>query len=293
MSSSSPTVFVTAAGGQLGRLTVTALLDRIAPDRVIAGLRNLDSEAAAQFRARGVAVRLADYDRPDTLAAAFEGIDRLLLISSNEIGQRVQQHGNAIEAARGAGIGMLAYTSVLRADRSSLAPAEEHRQTERILRESGLPHVLLRNGWYTENYTASIPSALTHQALIGSAGTGRIAAAARADYAEAAAVVLTDAGQGTAEIYELAGDEAFTLADFAAEIARASGRPIAYRDLPEAAYRDILLGAGLPAPLAALIAGSDAAAAEGALFDDGHALSRLIGRPTTPFAVSIEKALAG
>ncbi|MGY2052892.1 NAD(P)H-binding protein [Methylobacterium sp. JK268] len=292
MSTLSPgRLLVTGASGQLGTLVVDALLARVAPEGVVAGLRRPDGEAGARLRARGVEVREVDYDRPETLAPALAGIDRLLLISSSEIGRRVPQHRAVIAAAREAGVGFVAYTSVLRAPTSPLGLAEEHRQTERALTESGLPHAILRNGWYTENYAAAIPAALAHGVLLGAAGEGRIASAARIDYAEAAAAILT--AETPAGTYELAGDESYTLAAFAAEIARQSGRPVAYRDLPEAAFRTALLQAGLPEPVAALLADSDAAAARGALFDEGRVLGRLIGRPTTPASVTIAAALPG
>jgi NAD(P)H dehydrogenase (quinone) len=195
-----------------------------------------------------------------------------------------------IEAAKAAGVERLAYTSVLHADISALGLAEEHRQTEALILESGLAHSLLRNGWYTENYTASIQPALTHGAFIGSAGQGRISSAARADYAEAAAAALVaDSGERT--VHELAGDQSYSLAEFAAELSRQSGREIPYVDLPEAEFRGALIGAGLAEGLAALLADSDAAAAKGALQEDGQALSKLIGRRTTPFAESIARAL--
>ncbi|UMY18879.1 SDR family oxidoreductase [Methylobacterium organophilum] len=289
---SSPRLFVTGASGQLGRLVIDALLARVPAERIVAGLRDPAGAAAASFRDRGIAVRVADYARPDTLAAAFAGIDRLLLISSSEIGQRVAQHRNVVEAAKAAGVGFLAYTSVLRADTSPLGLAEEHRRSEALVTGSGLPHALLRNGWYTENYTASIPPALAHGVFLGSAGEGRIASAARIDYAEAAAAVLT-APEPQTRIYELAGDAAYTLAQFAETVAALSGKPVAYRDLPEAEFKAALLGAGLPDFVASLLADSDAAAAKGALDDDGHALSTLIGRPTTPFADTIAAALKG
>lgn len=283
-------LFVTGASGQLGRLVVAALLRRVPAAQIVAGVRDTEASAAQDLRAQGVAVRRADYARPETLAEAFAGIDRLLLISSSEVGQRVPQHRNVIEAAGRAGIGLIAYTSLLHADTSPLGLAEEHRATEAILAESGMQTVILRNGWYTENYTASLPQALAHGVMLGSAGEGRIASAARADYAEAAAAVLaTEAPVG--RIHELAGDEAYTLADFASEAARTSGRTIRYQDLPPAEYRAALLGAGLPDGVASLLADSDAGAARGALFDDAHALRTLIGRPTTPLAAVIADAL--
>lgn len=283
-------IAVTGATGQLGRLVIDALTSRVAAGDIVALVR--DPAKAADLAARGIAVRRADYDEPETLAAALAGIDRLLLISGNAIGHRLPQHRAVIEAAKAAGVPFIAYTSVLRADTSTLGVAVEHRATEELLAASGIPHALLRNGWYTENYTASVPVALQHGVVLGSAGEGRIASAARADYAEAAAAVLTAAELPAGRVYELAGDRAFTLAEFAAELSRQTGRAIPYNNLPEAEYRGILLHAGLPEGLADLIAQSDAAAAGGALFDDGRALGRLIGRPTTPLAASISAALA-
>jgi len=208
------------------------------------------------------------------------------------VGRRFPQHQAVIAAAGRSGIKLLAYTSVLHADGSPLGLAGEHRETEACLRASGLPFVLLRNGWYTENYTASIPAALHHGVLLGAAGAGRIASAARVDYAAAAAAVLLGADQA-GRTYELAGDTSYTLAEFAAELSRQTGKAIPYQDLPEAEYRGVLVGAGLPEGLAALLADSDAGAARGGLLDEGRQLSRLIGRPTTPLAEVVAAALAG
>lgn len=281
-------IVITAASGQLGRLVIEELLKKLPPAQIVAAVRN--PAKVMDLAARGVLVRRADYTQPDTLDAAFQGAEKLLLISSSEVGQRVAQHRNAIDAAKRAGIGLVAYTSILRADSSPLGLAAEHRETEALLKQSGLPHVLLRNGWYTENYTASIPPALQHGAFIGSAGEGRISSAARADYAAAAAAVLTGPEQA-GKVYELAGDEAYTLADLAAEITRQSGKTVIYRNLPEAEFKGALLGAGLPEGLAALLAESDSGAAKGGLFSDERQLSRLIGRPTTPLAAMVQAAL--
>ncbi|MFL9502830.1 SDR family oxidoreductase [Rhodopseudomonas palustris] len=280
---------VTGASGQLGRLVIDGLLKTVPASQI--GVLVRSDEAAAEFAARGLHVHNGDYGRPDSLKAAFTGVDRALLISSSEIGQRTAQHRNAIEAARQAGVKLLAYTSLLHADTSPLGLAEEHRQTEAALKASGVPHALLRNGWYSENYAASIPAALAHGALLGSADGGRIASAARADYAEAAVRVLTAAEPQAGRIYELAGDASYTLAEFAAELSKQSGKAVAYRDLSQADYEAALVGAGLPGPFAALLADSDAGAAKGALFDDSHTLSQLIGRPTTPIAATISEAL--
>ncbi len=287
---SNPRYAVTGASGQLGRLVVSALVARVGAAAVAAIVRD-PAKAAGLFPA-GVTIRSGDYDKPQELAAAFAGVERLLLISSNAVGMRIPQHRNAIAAAKQAGVSRIAYTSVLRADSSAMALAEDHRQTEVAIAESGLPHSLLRNGWYTENYTASIPPALAHGALIGSARDGRIASAARADYAEAAAVALIG-DQAPRVVHELAGDASYSLAEFAAELSRQTGKTVPYVDMPEADYRGALLGAGLPEGLASLLADSDAAAAKGALNDESRALSRLIGRPTTPFATTIAEALRG
>ena len=285
---SHPRYVVTGASGQLGRLVVSALAARIGAEQIAALVRSPDR--AAGLFPEGVIVRQGDYEAPETLGSALQGAERVLLISSNAIGARVAQHRRVVEAAKAAGVERIAYTSLLHADSSALGLAAEHRQTETLIAESGIAHSLLRNGWYTENYTASIAPALTHGAFIGSAGTGRISSAARADYAEAAAAALV-ADNGERIVHELAGDHSYSLAEFAAELSRQSGRDIPYVDLPEAEFRGALIGAGLPEGLAALLADSDAAAARGALHDDDRALSRLIGRPTTPFAESISQAL--
>lgn len=283
------TLLVTGASGQLGRLVVETLLARHPAAAIVAAVRNPAS--VADLEARGVQVREADYTRPETLKAAFRGVDRILLISSNEIGQRAAQHRAAIEAAAEAGVGLLAYTSLLHADASPLGLADEHRETEALIKASGLPAVILRNGWYTENHTASLPAALAHGAVLGSAGEGRFSTASRADFAEAAAAVLL-AEDPAGQVLELAGDASYTLAELAAEYARQAGKPIAYRDLPPADFAEALVGAGLPRPFAELLADSDAGAAKGGLFDDSGALSRLIGRPTTPLAETVRRALA-
>ena len=288
----SPRLLVTGATGQLGGLVIDAL-HKTRPAAEIAGLvrEGGASSKSGELAARGVETRRGDYEDPASLRSAFTGIERLLFISSSAMEGRVAQHRNVVDAAREAGVSLIAYTSVLHADRSPLGLAEDHRQTEALLAASGVPYVLLRNGWYTENYMASLPAALAHGALIGAAGEGRIASAARADYAAAAAAVLLSAENQVGRTYELAGDEAYTLAALAAEVSRQTGREIAYHDLPQADYQAALLGAGLPAGLASLLADSDAAAAKGALFDDGGDLRRLLGRPTTPWTESVRQAL--
>lgn len=281
-------ITVTGASGQLGRLVVEALLKKLPAGEIVAAVRN--PEKVADLAARGVQVRQADYDQPASLVAAFKGADKLLLISASEVGRRVPQHRAVIDAAKAAGVGLLAYTSILHADTSPLPLAAEHKETESLIRASGLPAVILRNGWYTENYTAGIPSALQYGVVLGSAKQGRIASAARADFAEAAAAVLTQENQA-GRIYELAGDESYTLGELAAEIAGQSGKVVAYQDLPESEYKNALLGAGLPDFLATLLAESDVGASKGGLFDDSRQLSALINRPTTPLAELVRLAL--
>ena len=288
MSTDSPRVLVTAATGQLGRLVVAELLKALPAGRIAVTVR--DPAKAAEWAAAGVRVHRADYADPAGWDAALAGVDRVLLISSSELGQRVAQHRTVIAAARRAGVSLLAYTSVLHADTSVLGLAAEHRATEADVRASGVPFALLRNGFYTENYLMGIDQAIAHGAVAGSAGAGRIAAAARADYAAAAAAVLRG-GDHAGRTYELAGDEPFTMADFAAAVGARAGRPVAYRDLPEAAYRAMLESVGLPAAMADLVADSSARAADGALFDDGRQLSRLIGRPTTQLADVVAAAV--
>ncbi|WP_333838362.1 NAD(P)H-binding protein [Novosphingobium sp.] len=276
---------VAGASGQLGRLALGELIGRVGADKVVALARD-----PAKLADAGVAVRVADYDRPETLVPALAGVERLLLISGNAVGARVAQHKAVIDAAREAGVKLIAYTSILHADSSTIGLAEEHRQTEALLRESGLAFVLLRNGWYNENYTGALAPSVAHGAIIGAAGTGRIASATRADYAAAAAVALVSAQGG--EVYELAGDAAFTMADFAAEVAQVAGKPVAYVDMPKADYAAALEGVGLPGFIAQMVSDSSFESSKDQLFDDSHTLSRLIGRPTTPIAETIAAALA-
>jgi NAD(P)H dehydrogenase (quinone) len=278
---------ITGATGQLGRIVIKKLKERVAADNIVALARS--KQKATDL---GVEVREADYDKPETLNSALQGVDTLLLISGSEVGKRAPQHKNVISAARSAGVKWIVYTSILRADKSTISLAGEHLATEKALKESGIPFTLLRNGWYTENYTGSIPGALAGGALAGSAGNGKISSAARADFADAAVTVLTGSGhQG--KVYELAGDEAYTLSDLAAEVSRQSGKDIKYNKLPEKEYASLLAGFGLPEALAKSIAGWDMSASKGELFDDSRQLSKLIGRPTTPLAAVVKEALKG
>lgn len=275
-------IAITGATGQLGRLATAALQARgIAP---VALVRS--PEKAVDL---GVEARAFDYHRIDT--EALRGIDTLVLISSNDFGDRAGQHRNVITAAKSAGIGRLIYTSILKGDASPMLLAKDHIVTEAALRDSGLVTTILRNGWYTENYTGSLAAALQHGAMIGAAGDGLISTASRADYAEAIAVTASDDGHG-GKVYELAGDSAYRLAELAAEVSVQSGKPVLYNDLPASAYAAALASFGLPEGLAQALADSDAKAAQGALFDSSQTLSRLIGRPTTAMAQTVKAALA-
>ncbi|MCU4164888.1 SDR family oxidoreductase [Carboxylicivirga caseinilyticus] len=276
---------VTGATGQLGQLVVEQLKKRVASEDVITLVRN--TEKAKDL---GVVAKAFDYTKPEGLASQLEGIDYLLLISGNEIGQRAVQHQNVINASKKAGIKWIVYTSLLHADQSSLNLAGEHLATEKALKESGIEYTILRNGWYSENYTGSIPGAVGAGAFVGSAGEGKISSAARIDFAEAAAVVISDDSH-KGNVYELAGDEAYTLSELAAEISKQTGKDIPYSDMPETEYAKILKSIGLPEGFADAIASWDVGASKGDLFDDGHQLSKLIGRPTTPLSQSVKQVL--
>ncbi|ELY4470311.1 SDR family oxidoreductase [Cronobacter sakazakii] len=281
-------IAITGATGQLGQRVIDTLLNTVAAQEIVAIVRN--PAKAAALSARGVQVRAADYNDAAALTAALAGVEKLLLISSSEIGQRATQHRNVIDAAKTAGVKLIAYTSLLHADRSPLGLAEEHVATEKMLADAGIPYVLLRNGWYTENYLASVPPALEHGVFIGSAGDGKIASASRQDYAEAAAKVLTPDNQA-GRVYELAGDHAWTLRDLSALLSKETGKTVAYQNLSEADFAAALTGAGLPEGFAKLLADSDIGASKGGLFDDSHQLSALIGRPTTSLEASLRESL--
>jgi NAD(P)H dehydrogenase (quinone) len=278
---------ITGATGHLGRLVVDALLEKVPAKELVALVRT--PSKAEDLKAKGVQVREADYSKPKTLEPALRGIDKLLLISSSEVGQRAPQHLAVINAAKAAGVKLIAYTSILHGDRSKLALGGEHVATEKALAASGIPFVLLRNGWYVENYTAQLGSALS-RGFAGSAQNGRIAAATRADFAAAAAAVLTQPNQA-GKVYELAGDEPFTMSELAAEVAKVSGKPVGYADLPPDQFRGVLLGAGLPPPVADIFVDADVNIAKGELDDKSGDLHRLIGRPTTSWRKAVAQAL--
>ena len=278
-------IAITGATGQLGQHVIESLLKTVPASQIVAIVRN--PAKATALSQQGITVRQADYSDEAAFTTALQGIDKLLLISSSEVGQRAPQHRNVINAAQAAHVKFIAYTSLLHADTSPLGLADEHVATEKMLAESGIAYALLRNGWYTENYLASAPAALEHGVFIGAAGEGKIASATRGDYAAAAARVISEDGHA-GKTYELAGDAGWTLSQLAAELAKQSGKKVVYQNLSEADFAAALKGVGLPAGLADMLADSDTGASKGGLFDDSHTLSKLIGRPTTSLADSVK-----
>jgi len=281
-------IVVAGATGKLGTFVMEGLLAKLPASELAVVVRN--QARAAGLAARGVQVREADYGSPAALASAFRAGEKVLLISSSEIGKRAEQHAAVLQAAGRAGVALLAYTSLLRADSSPMLLAGEHKSTEEAIRASGLPYIILRNGWYIENYTDQLPGILARGMVAGAAGQGRYAAATRRDYADAAVAVLTSAWSTNAT-YELAGDRAFTLDEFAAEVSRQSGKTVTYANMPPEQYRQMLVGTGLPEPIATVVADFDVAASKGALDWDGGDLRQLIRRPTTPLADAVAEAL--
>jgi NAD(P)H dehydrogenase (quinone) len=281
-------IAITGATGQLGQLVIENLLKTVPANQLVAIVRN--PAKAQALGDKGIVVRQGDYTDEASLKAAFQGVEKLLLISGSVVGQRAVQHRNVINAAKAAGVKFIAYTSLLHADKSPLGLHVEHVETEKMLAESGIPYALLRNGWYTENYLASAPPAIEHGVFIGAAGEGKIASATRVDYAAAAARVMSEEGHA-GKVYELAGDNAWTLSELAAELSKQSGKAVSYQNLSEADFAAALKGVGLPAGLADMLADSDIGASKGGLFDDSHTLSKLIQRPTSPLSESVKSIL--
>ncbi|GAA0684068.1 SDR family oxidoreductase [Kitasatospora atroaurantiaca] len=281
-------IVVTGATGQLGRFVVEGLLAEVPASEVAVAVRS--AEKAAAWAAQGVDVRVVDYNRPETLEGVFAAGDRVLLISGNEMGSRVTQHRAVIDAAKAAGVALLGYTGVLGGDEASFRLADEHKATEAAIRESGLPFVFLRNGWYTENYTADAAGTVERGVVLGSSGDGRVATATRRDYAAAAVAVLTGEGHEN-RAYELSGDVAWSFSEYAAELAAHSGKPVVYRNVSAEEHREVLLGAGLPEVFADIFVDVDAAIGRGDLARTTGDLARLIGRPTTPLVETVKAAL--
>ncbi|MCW8040489.1 MULTISPECIES: SDR family oxidoreductase [Acinetobacter] len=281
-------IAITGATGQLGQLVIQALLKDVPASQIIALVR---SEAkAASLKQQGVELRHFDYDAPETLAPALQGVDKLLLISANEIGRRTPQHKAVIEAAKQAGVPYIAYTSLLRADTSPLGLAQEHRETEALIQDSGLAYTFLRNNWYSDNYLATVQQIAESGVLYGASQDGKISSASREDYAEAAAKVLASAGHEN-KTYELAGSESFTKADLAQFIGQTAHKSITYQNLSADDLRQGLTQAGLPTHLIDVIVDADVQTAKGAMYSDSKDLEQLIGRKTTSIQDAIKAAL--
>ncbi|MFF7927689.1 SDR family oxidoreductase [Streptomyces mirabilis] len=282
-------IVVTGATGHLGRHVIEGLLEKVPADQITAVVR--DAEKAAGFAARGVKIAVANYNEPETFGALLAAGDKVLLISGNEFDKgRVAQHQVVLDAAKAAGVALFAYTSA--PGTLTAALADDHKDTEKAILESGVPYALLRNGWYNENYTENLAPVLEYGAVTQAAGDGKVASAARADYAAAAVAVLTGEGHEN-KTYELSGDTAWGFAEYAALVAERSGKEIVYNAVSVEALTGILTGAGLPGPLAAILAGVDASIEKGELAGTSGDLSRLTGRPTTPVAESLAAALKG
>ncbi|GIG85801.1 NAD(P)H-binding protein [Plantactinospora endophytica] len=285
-------IVLTGATGQLGRLIIADLLAAGVPADGITAIARSRAKAA-DLTARGVRLHLADYDEPATFAGAFRPEDRVLLISGTDVGRRVPQHAAVVEAARIAGVAQLGYVSVFGGPKADFQLAADHRETERLVLDSGLPHTLLRNNWYSEMYAVNeLPGILARGAVVTNVAPGsRIATASRADYAAAAAVVLREDGH-LGRAYELSGDTAWTFDEFAAEVSRQSGRTVVHESLAPAERAAILTSVGVPAPFADVLVDVDDAIGRGLLAGTPGELSRLIGRPTTPIADTIALGLA-
>ncbi|WMN60612.1 SDR family oxidoreductase [Pseudoalteromonas xiamenensis] len=278
-------IAITGANGQLGQLVVKSLTGKINASEIVALVRN--KAQAAELDALGVTIREADYDDVASYVKALEGVEKVLLISSNAIGRRTAQHNNVIEAAKSVGVKQLVYTSLLKADTSPMLLAEEHKETEKLLGESGLATTILRNGWYVENYTDNLAASLEYGVLTGAAKEGVISAATRQDYAEAAANVLTQTGHEN-KTYELAGDAGFSLEQLAEQASQVTGKPLAPRFIGQSDFAAFLTQVGLPEGFAAMLADSEYRITQGWLEDNSKTLSKLLGRPTTSLATVLK-----
>ena len=280
-------IAVTGATGHLGGLVIDSLLARaVAASDLVAVVR--DEAKAAPLAAKGLKLGVASYEDEAALAAALEGVDRLVLVSGSEVGQRLAQHTNIINAAKAAGISLIAYTSLLNLDTSVLGLAPEHRGTEKLLADSGIEHVVLRNGWYWENYASALDSGRAAGKFFGAAGDATVSGAARRDYAEAAAVVVTTDGHA-GKVYELAGAPAVTYPEIAAAVGTVIGADVQYINQTVEEYRSTLESFGLPVEVAETLAGMDPAIARGALYSESTDLQDLIGRPSTSVAEALSQ----
>lgn len=281
-------IAITGATGHLGQLVIQDLLQRgFNPKDIVAVVRS--KSKAQDLSAKGIQVKEADYSSSEALEKAFTGVENVLLISGSEVGQRLPQHTNVVNAAKKANVKLLIYTSILKADESKMALAVEHLATEKVIQSSGVPFVILRNGWYIENYTQQMASFLEQGAVTGAAKEGRVSAATRADYASAAAAALLGKAKINS-VYELGG-QAFTLPQLAETISQASGKNVQYQDMPASEYEKMLSSVGVPAPMAHVLADSDVGIVRSELFTDRKDLETLIGRPATTLKEAVAAAL--
>lgn len=283
-------IAVTGASGQLGQLVISQLLERTEAKNIVALVRN--PEKLSDLSSKGIEVRAFDYaHNADELSVQLAGVDKLLLISSSEIGQRTVQHQNVINASKLAHVKFIVYTSLLKADTSPLLLAQEHVETEQYLKTSDIPYTLLRNNWYSENYAMGLAQAVEHGKIFGATHHGKIASASRLDYATAAAVVLTQEGHEN-KVYELAGDTSYTLDDVAKWVTEISKKDVTYNDLSEEEYKALLIQVGLPEGFASILANSDDGVSKDALYSDSKDLHKLIGRATTNMQETIKEFLS-
>jgi len=279
-------ILVTGATGQLGTLIVKHLVQKLPRGSVVAGGRNADKAPP------GAEFRTLDYNVPSSIDAALAGVTRVILVSGTEIGKRVQQHQAVVEAALRAGVRLLAYTSILKADTNPFLLATEHRATEQLLATAGLPYILLRNGWYSENYTGTAAMAIQFGVIQSASGNARFSTAPRDDYAAGAAALILRDDHKPGQAYELAGSTSFTKQEYADLLTRKSGKNISVQNLTAAEYVAALMQAGLPEGLAKILADSDSKSADGWLFNDSRTLAHAIGRSTVPFEQTLDAALS-
>ena len=282
-------IAVTGATGQLGKLVINGLLEKGDCVEIIAVVR--DSKKALLLAERGAEIRVAAYGDPAALQSAFAGVDKVLLISSSEVGKRIEQHKNVIDAAKAAGVRYIVYTSAPRAATTALILAPEHKATEENIQRSGLRYTILRNNWYTENYKKQLESAKSTGVIVAAAGKGHVASATRADFAAGAVAVLLGSGHD-GRIYELGGDHAWDYNELAATIGEIIGKAVSYKPVTADALRGILKETGVSEGAAGFVVTLDTNIADGALAEVTGDLSKLIGRPTTSLRQGLIDAIA-
>ena len=268
------TILVTGANGHLGRLVIDTLLDKGAT--VIAASR--DPSKLADLTARGVETRHADFDDRASLEAAFAGVDRVLIISTDSLGsgQRLQQHLAAVAAAQAAGVGHIVYTSMPNPEGSAVTFAGDHLGTENAVKATGIPYTILRNAWYQENLFMSLPSALASGQWYSANGDGKIGHVARADCARAAAAVLFDPPVN--QTLTLTGPQTFTTAEVADLVSEVTGKPIQVIGVSDEQLAGGLKHAGLPDALIPMLVSFDTNTRQGGFDIVTDAVEKLTGR---------------